>query len=126
MAENVTARTDKDHRTALEQLVEDGHADSLSEALRQTSQRELARMGYLNGTQRDTTLRQFIREAGKLSTYAAIFALGMSLFYPFAFRVPVMILIIGGMVLFGVDAGLARVEPRVSNNIKRFVGVDKA
>jgi len=124
MAKNVTARTDKDHRDALDAYQEDGKADSRSEALRQTSQASLARQGYLNGTTKDTMLRRTIREASKLTIYAAVFALGMTLYYPVSFRAVVLVLIIAGLLLQGVDTLLAKVEPTVSQRMKQLVGVE--
>lgn len=127
MGDRKSVRLNQQQLRAIEKMQDNGEAKSQSEALRTALNVGFVQLGYFNNNrQRDTSLRRLVREAGKLSTYAAIFALGMSLFYPFAFRVPVMILIIGGMVLFGVDKALARVEPTVSQQIKRFVGVEKA
>jgi len=124
MSKTVSSVLDQDHRNALEVYQEDGRAESFSEAQRLTSRAELARQGYLNGTSRDTMLRRTIREASKIAIYPAIFALGIALFYPFAFRAPALVLIIAGLVLQGVDAILAKVEPTVSNHMKQIVGVE--
>lgn len=125
MAKRKTVSLNTHQLDAIEKMQEHGEADSQSEAFRMALNVGFVELGYLNGHSKDTSLRRLVREVGKLSTYAAIFALGMSLFYPFAFRVPVLILIVGGMVCFSVDKALARVEPRVSDNIKRFVEVEK-
>lgn len=49
MSKSTSIRLDNDHEDALDRMVKRGDADSPSEALRQTSQRDLARRGYLTG-----------------------------------------------------------------------------
>jgi hypothetical protein len=120
MAQNVTARTDKEHREALDHYVEHGHADSRSEAVRQTSQAELARMGYLNGATMDTSLRQTVREFARLFSYGGIFWFGFTILWSVEIRLAGVFLLCVGLVLFGVDQLLAKVEPRVTDRINRL------
>jgi len=124
MAKNLTIRADQDMRDVLDNDVDNGGADSVSEAGRQRLRRDMARTGDLNGTTKDTMLRRTVREASKIAIYPAIFALGITLFYPFAFRAPALVLIIAGLLLQGVDALLANVEPTVSQRMKKLVGVE--
>lgn len=117
MAENVTARTDKDHREALDQLVEHGYADSRSEAIRQTSQAELARMGYLNGTQMDTPLRKTVREFARVFVYGGFAWLGLTVMLSLSLRLGGVWMLAVGFVLLGIDQLLGRVEPRITDRL---------
>jgi len=127
MAQNVTARTDQSHRDALDAYVSDGEADSRSEALRETSTAELARMGYMNGTTKDTTLRKLFREFARVFSYGGFAWLGLTVMMDLALRLAGVWLLAVGLVLFGIDRGLARLEPRVSNGIKGiFIQGEKA
>lgn len=104
MAENVTARTDKDHREALDEMVESGQADSRSEALRQTSQADLARRGFLNGVQRrGGQLAGAFKESAKYLFVAALTWLGVTVWFPFGYRTPAVVLLVaaGASMLCG-------------------------
>jgi hypothetical protein len=120
MAKTTSARTDKEHREALERLVEYGDADSPSEALRQTSQAELARRGYLNGTSMDTPLRQTVRELGRFFAYGGILWMLFTVMWSAPVRLAGAALLALGLVLFGVDQALARVEPGVTDRLSRL------
>lgn len=88
MAKQVTVRADRDHRDALEGMIDRDEADSMAEAMRQTSQAELARRGYLNGNGDKPWL---MREIGKLSAYLGVGWLAFTLFYPVTLRVWVVV-----------------------------------
>lgn len=117
MAKQVTVRTDKDHREALDLMQEYGEADSRAEAMRASSQAELARRGYLNGSDMDTPLRKTFREFARLFSYGGFAWLGFTVMWSLEFRLAGVWLLTVGLVLFGVDRGLARVEPRVTDRI---------
>lgn len=117
MAKTIGARTDKEHREALEKIVEHGDADSPSEALRQTSQAELARRGYLNGATMDTSLRQTVREFARIFSYGGIFWFGFTVLWSVEVRLAGVFLLCVGLALFGVDQLLAKVEPKVTDRI---------
>jgi len=85
MAKNTTARTDQDHREALDAMVDAGEADSKSEALRQTSQSDLARRGYLNGTHKPR-LSGIADEFAKAFAWIGIGWLGVTMLYPVGYR----------------------------------------
>lgn len=121
MAENVTARTDREHREALDQVVDHGHADSRSEAIRQTSQAELARMGYLNGTLMDTPLRKTVREFARLFIYGGFAWLGLTVMLSLSLRLGGVWMLAVGFVLLGLDQLLARVEPTVTDRLNGLV-----
>lgn len=121
MAENVTARTDREHREALDQVVDHGHADSRSEAIRQTSQAELARMGYLNGTLMDTPLRKTVREFARLFIYGGFAWLGLTVMLSLSLRLGGVWMLAIGFVLLGLDQLLARVEPGVTDRLNGLV-----
>jgi len=121
MARNVTARTDSEHREALDKLVEHGHADSRSEAIRQTSQAELARMGYLNGTDMDTPLRKTVREMARLFVYVGFAWMGFAVLWSVEVRLGGVFLILVGMGCLGVDQLLAKIEPRVTDRLHGLV-----
>ena len=106
MAKNVAARVDKDHREALDRMVEDDKADSRSEAFRQTSQHALADRGYLNGDGNGSSW--LLREIGKLWAYLGVGWLGFTLFYPVSLRVWVVVFFIGAVVSFGTAEALDR------------------
>lgn len=126
MAENVTARTDQEHREALDQYVRDGHADSRSEAVRQTSQAELARIGYLNGTELDTPLRQTVREFARIFCYAGFAWFGFAVLWSVEVRLGGVFLILMGAILLGVDRALAKVEPKVTDRLTALVSREGA
>lgn len=126
MAKNVTARTDQEHREALDKYVDHGYADSRSEAVRQTSQAELARKGYLNGTELDTPLRQTFREFARMFAYSGFAWLGISVLWAVQLRLGGIFLLFMGMVMFGVDQLLAKVEPRVTDRLNGLFSRDTA
>jgi len=126
MAQNIAARADKDHREALDDMVEDGHADSRSEALRQTSQASLARMGYLNGTTKDTTLRQTVREFARLFVYGGFAWFAFTVLWSVEVRLAGMVLVTFGVALLGADRLLAQVEPSVTKRLHGLLSREKA
>lgn len=126
MADNVTARADKDHRNALERMVERGEADSLSEALRQTSQDGLRERGYLNGGTPMTGLRRGVRMIGYWFVMFAAAWIGLTYFYALEFRVPAVFFVLAGLTCFVVDYGLRHAEPGVSRRIAGLVGGERA
>jgi len=126
MAEHKTVRLDKEHESALESMVEDGNANDMSGAIRQTSQAELARMGYLNGTTKDTTLRQTVREFARLMIYAGFAWFGFTVLWDVQIRLAGLVLLAVGVVLLGADRMLAQVEPTVTNRIHGLLSREKA
>lgn len=117
MAKTIGARADKEHREALERLVEHGDADSQSEALRQTSQAELARRGYLNGTQLDTPLRQTFREFSRLFVYGGFAWLGISVLWAVQIRLGGVFMLAIGLLMYAIDQSLGTVEPAVTDRL---------
>lgn len=126
MADNVTARTDKDHRIALEKMVTNGEADSLSEALRQTSQDGLRDRGYLNGGAPMTGLRRGVRMVGYWFVLFTAAWVGLTYFYALEFRLPAVFFVLAALTCFAVDYGLRHVEPNVSRRLAGLVGGEGA
>lgn len=121
MAKTIGARTDDEHREALDRLVEHSGADSRSEALRQTSQAELARRGYLNGTRLDTPLRRTVREFARLFAYAGFAWFGFAVLWSVEVRLGGLALLGLAAVLLAVDRALGAVEPRVTERLHALV-----
>jgi hypothetical protein len=121
MAKNVTARSDKEHREALDRFVDHGGADNRSDALQQTSRAELARRGYLDGTRLDTPLRQLVREFSRLFIYGGFAWLGVSVLWSVELRLSGIFLLFMGWLMFALDRGLARVEPSITTKLSGLV-----
>jgi len=85
MAHTIGCKTDQDHEDGLEAMIDDGQADSMSEALRQTSRAELARQGYLNGTHKPR-LSGIADEFAKAFAWIGIGWLGVTMVYPVGYR----------------------------------------
>jgi len=117
MAENVTARTDKDHRDALTAMVDSGEADSISEALRQTSQADLARRGYVDGPNGDTALVKTAYELSRALAWVGIAWLVVTALYPVALRVGGVFALVSAFGMWGVAQALQRAEPNITNRI---------
>lgn len=116
MAERVTARTDKDHREALDQMIERGEADSRSEALRQTSQANLARRGYMNGhgTQ---SVAAGLQTVGTVFGLVGLAWLAATMFWPVTLRTPSMAFLVAAVGCFAVKRAVTRFEPRTIERI---------
>lgn len=100
MAKNTTARTDKDHREALQRMVDSGEADSASEALRQTSYADLARRGYLNGSR---GVERAAEEFGKAFGWVGVGWLAVTAIYPVEYRVGAVFALVASVACFGVS-----------------------
>jgi len=125
MAQTVSARADKDHRQALEEYKDDGHADSPSEALRQTSQAELARQGYLNGNG-NTTLKWLTKEFSRAFVWIGVAWLALTSLAPIEYRMGAVFALFAAVGCSGLYVVLDNREPRISEKIGRLLGREKA
>lgn len=115
MSKSTSVRLDSDHEQALGEMVRAGEADSASEALRQTSQADLVRRGYLSGRGAMTTLRRGVRMVGSWFFLFAVAWIGVTYWYSIGFRLPAVGMVISGLVCYGVDRFvLQRHEPHIT------------
>lgn len=116
MAEPISARTDNDHREALDRMVARGEADSPSEALRQTSQAELARRGYMNGHGSYVVSAAFAK-IGEVLGILGMALLAATLFWPVSARWPALVTLIVAVVCYGISRGVVNWEPQIIEQI---------
>jgi hypothetical protein len=119
MSKSTSVRLDTDHATAITEMVDAGEADSPSEALRQTSQADLARRGYLSGGGGAMTgLRRGVRTVGSWFFLFAVAWVGVTYWYTIDFRLPAAALILSGLFCYGLDRFvLQRYEPGVTRRL---------
>jgi len=125
MAQTVSARADTDHREALEDYADDGHADSQSEALRQTSQAELARRGYLNGNG-NTKLKWLTKEFSRAFVWIGVAWLALTVAFPVEFRMGAVFALFAAVSCSGLYVVLDTHEPRVSEKLNGLLGRESA
>lgn len=118
MAKPVSVRTDKDHREALDAFVDDGNADSKSEAMRATSRAELAKRGYINGHTNKTFLRLAMVRFSQVFLITGVVWTGLTWYYPRVYAMPAIGLFISGLFLAGVGRALETYEPTVTHKLK--------
>ena len=121
MASRKTVRLNKTQENAITDMAERGIADNESEALRTMLNAGMHEYGYNNGEYRNTNLRSVVQEATRILLYAGIAWLGLTVFLPLQFRALSVVLVVGGVFLLGVDQLLKRVEPRVTDSLKRVL-----
>lgn len=126
MSEKLGIAFDETQVDALEQMQEEGKADSYSEAGRIACAVGLQEMGYTNGGYSQTMLRRAVREVAKLFLVAGFVIVGLTYFYPLGFRIMAVGPILSGLFLLGVERVLASVEPTVSNRLKGLFGGETA
>jgi hypothetical protein len=97
MSKSTSVRLDTDHAKAIGDMVEHGEADSPSEALRQTSQADLARRGYLNGSG-ESYWAWLLRRVGFAFMYAGLGAVALLYFLPVTFRIVAVVPLLSGLV----------------------------
>lgn len=97
MGERPSIRIDDHHKDALQRMVENSDADNFSEAFRQTSQAELARRGYLDGSG-DSYWAWLLRRVGFAFMYAGLGAVAVFYFLPVAVRLVAVVPLLSGLV----------------------------
>lgn len=125
MAQTVSARADTDHREALEDYADDGNADSPSEALRQTSQAELARQGYLNGNG-NTTLKWASKEFSRAFAWIGVAWLAFTFTAPVEYRLGAVFALSAALACSALYVLLDTHEPHISERLGKILGRDKA
>jgi len=125
MAQTISARADTEHQDALEEYVNDGNADSVSEAVRQTSQAELARQGYLNGNG-NTTLKWVSKEFSRAFAWIGVAWLAFTFALPVQYRLGAIAALSAALACSGLYALLDTHEPHVSQKLVSLFGGDRA
>lgn len=109
----VTGKLHNDQVRYLEEVVENGEADSISEAMRQE---------IPGGEVRETWLQWFVSELSKVLVFLTVGWMGATFFFPVEFRAVTLYLF--GVTLLVVAGGkaLAGMEPRISNWMTATIG----
>jgi len=109
MSQTVSAKLDNDQVEHLKQQVDQGRADSISEAVR----------NEINGENGRTALRGAVMRFGDAFGLVAIIWLGLTFLYPLGFRMFAIPVFVVSVSLYGLDRVLGRYEPAVSNRLLR-------
>jgi hypothetical protein len=90
MAERQQVYLDKDHRDAIQHLVDDGQADNPSDAAKQLIRDGADRRGIWNGPNSVTRtgLKRLASEFTRAFTWIGVAILAVTIFYPVEYRLP--------------------------------------
>lgn len=117
MGKRITGNFDQDEVDGLKQMKKDRDIEHASEAVRIASRAGLQRMGYVEGTNRDTPLRKTSRRFADAFAIVGLIFLGLTWFYPIGFRMIVVGPFAASLACYGLDRVLKHYEPAVSNRI---------
>jgi Arc/MetJ-type ribon-helix-helix transcriptional regulator len=126
MAKNTSVQLQEDHLDGLQEMVDAGQADNRSEALRMAMQSGFREYGVVSYTETETRLRETARQLGVGFAMVGAVMLGLVYFGSVELRLLGIVPWIMALACYGVDRGLARVEPRVSLRLERILGGEKA
>jgi len=126
MGHRLTGNFDQDQVDGFESMQEDGKADNYSEAVRIASTVGLQELGYLNGENKNTLLKQSVYRFSWLFSIAGMVGLGFTFAYPVPARLPSFAVLVFGIALYGVSELLEDHEPSVTKKIKRLFGGETA
>lgn len=126
MSEKIGVTLDEYQVDGLDEMKEQGRADSYSEAGRIAIATGLEELGHTNGSTVKTPLRATTHELAKLFLWAGFVLMGITFFYPIELRILVVGPITSGLFLLGVNRLLANIEPRVSNKLRSLIGGETA
>lgn len=125
MAKPVSVRIENEQKHAIEDMVEDGAANTESEALRLALRAGLTERGYLNGyaaATPDTSLRALCRELARVCGYSAIGYSGAAMVLPVTIiQQWVLVLLLFALGFLVVDQLLESHEPAVSRRLFGWV-----
>lgn len=116
MSKSIGVRLDDHQVDHLKEMVENGQAESISEAMRKE-------IGF--GTT-DTALRQTARRFGDAFAIVALMMFGGTFFLPLEFRMFVVAPFLAALSCYSLDRTLKNFEPAVSNRITRVFTREKA
>jgi hypothetical protein len=90
MAERQRLYLDKNHRDAIQHLVDDGQADTPSDAAKQLIHDGATRRGIWNGPRTATGagLQRIAAEFARAFTWIGVAILALTIFYPIEYRLP--------------------------------------
>lgn len=118
MSQTVTAKLDNDQVEYLQELVDRGHADSISEAVRNEVDAEWVPW--------NTPLRKWARVFANVTGLFGLLWLTLTMAFPLGFRVWAFPFLAMSVGLFGFDRVLAYVEPGVSRRLFGRIGGESA
>lgn len=124
MSKATSVRVDNDHEAALGKMVDRGEADNPSEALRQTSQAELARRGYLDNSHATSYWAWALQRIAMAFMYVGAGAVAVLYFLPVRFRLVAVVPLLAGLVCLVGSRALAMHHDggRVRRPLKRGSG----
>lgn len=118
MSKNTSVVLQEDHLDGLKEMVESGHADNRSEALKMTMQSGFREYGVVSHTSTDTRLRETARRLAFGFAMVGAVVLGLTYFGSIEARLLGIVPWMMALGCYGVDRGLGQVEPAVSNRLR--------
>jgi hypothetical protein len=115
MGDPTTVRLDADHQNALDEMIDEGHADNQSEALRQTSRSQLVQEGYFTGSG-ESYWTLLLRRVGYAFMYAGVGVVAVFYFLPAPFRITAVAPLISGLVCLGASRAIEEYQTEPTNH----------
>lgn len=120
MADPKTVRLDTDHQSAIEDMIEEGDADTHSEAIRQTSRAQLAREGHLAGSGGTGYWAWALRRMAFASMYAGLGAIAIFYFMPLSIRFIAVVPMLAGIICLVTSRAIEAHQPITTPHIPTF------
>lgn len=120
MGKRITGNFDQDEVRGFLELKADQNVEHTSEAVRIASRAGLQKLGYVDGTKQDTTLRKTARRFADSFTLLGVFWLGLTFVYPLELRALAIPIFLVALAMYLMDRALGSCEPAVS---RRLIGL---
>jgi len=118
----VSGNVEEEHKDSLDDMADNGPCSSRSEAVARAVDAGLAELGYADGAQRETGLREIVQQAYRGSLWALVLLLGLTWLGPVESRLVVLALTPIPAALWALDRALHRVEPRATRLLVTALG----
>jgi hypothetical protein len=124
MAERQRLYLDKNHRDAIEHLVDHGEADNPSDAAKQLIHDGATRRGIWNGprtaTATGTGLKRIAAEFTRAFTWIGIALLALTIFYPIEYRLPAVFAFFAALGCSALYVAVDQYEDALDRALRRL------